>query len=147
MVNISQETAQDTEARLRRVIQQCRLTVYEGAFEFEEFPLAEFGRRANHEALALVRDDSVWNQLVSADKNAAEPFALWRFHFPAGADNSGFVGWLATHLKRKFGTGVFVICGQNSQDGGIFDYWGCPLSLGDDIIKEIKVLVSGTAKS
>ena len=147
MVNISHETAQETEARLRRVIQQCRLTVYQEAYTFEEFPLAEFGARANAEALALARDDAVWSQLVAADHNAAEPFALWRFHFPAGADNSGFVGWLATHLKRKFDTGVFVICGQNSQDGGIFDYWGCPLSLGDDIIEDIKALVSGTAKS
>ena len=147
MVNISQETGQETEARLCRVIQQCRLTVYDSAYAYEEFPLAEFGIRANAEALALVRDDSVWSQLVSVDKNVAEPFALWRFHFPAGADNSGFVGWLATHLKSKFGTGVFVICGQNSKDGGIFDYWGCPLSLGDDVIAEIKALVSGNSKS
>ena len=49
--------------------------------------------------------------------------------FPEGVDNSGFVGWVATHLKRHLGTGVFVICGQNSRRGGIFDYWGIPLQM------------------
>ena len=44
------------------------------------------------------------------------------FHFPAGVDNSGFVGWLASHLKVVLGTGVLVVCGFNSQRGGVFDY-------------------------
>ena len=63
------------------------------------------------------------------DLAADERFALFSFHFPPGLDNSGFVGWLATHLKRRLGTGVFVICGQNSDRGGIYDYWGCPAQL------------------
>ncbi len=73
------------------------------------------------------------------------PFAIWRFHFPQGADNSGFVGWLATHLKTRIGTGVFVICGQNSNDGGIFDYWGCPWELRDSVLSEVRALVAGNA--
>jgi hypothetical protein len=141
MVNISQETPAQTNARLERVIKESRLTVYEGAYAFEEFPRADFVSRVNPQALALVRDDHVWSQLVPST-NAAEPFGLWRFHFPANADNSGFVGWLATRLKQRFGTGVFVVCGQNSSDGGIFDYWGCPWSLRDDVIAEIRALVS-----
>ncbi len=58
---------------------------------------------------------------------------MFCFHFPDGLDNSGFVGWLATHLKETLGTSVFVICGQNSDRGGIFDYWACPLNLGDEV--------------
>jgi hypothetical protein len=27
-------------------------------------------------------------------------------------DNSGFVGWLASHLKAAIGTGVLVVCGK-----------------------------------
>lgn len=57
-------------------------------------------------------------------------------------DNSGFVGWLASHLKQKLGTGVFVTCGQNSNRGGIFDYWGCPAELGPSAIEEVKKLIS-----
>ncbi|MGI5346709.1 DUF6196 family protein [Streptomyces sp. CA-250714] len=45
------------------------------------------------------------------------------FHFPAAADNSGFVGWLASELKDQLGTGVAVLCGYNSAQGGIYDYW------------------------
>jgi hypothetical protein len=52
-----------------------------------------------------------------------------------------FVGWLANHLKDKFGTGVFVTCGQNSSRNGIFDYWGCPINLKEQIIQEIKKLI------
>jgi hypothetical protein len=66
---------------------------------------------------------------------------LFRFHFPEGADNSGFVGWLATRLKLRFGTGVFVTCGQHRRDGGIFDYWGVPALLAAEVIREIERLV------
>ncbi|MCG8490113.1 MAG: DUF6196 family protein, partial [Sneathiellales bacterium] len=89
-----------------------------------------------------VRDDEVWSQLVPSADSEAELFAIWRFHFREGDDNSGFVGWLANHLKEKFGTGVFVICGQNSNRAGIFDYWGCPISLRTEIIDEVKRLVT-----
>lgn len=145
MVNISQETSEQIEAKLRHVITSARLDVFGGAYAFEEFPLAHFATKANADALALVRDEQVWSQLIlSADENA-ERFAVFCFHFPKDTDNSGFVGWLATHLKRKFGTGVFVTCGQNSYDGGIFDYWGCPLELKDQVFTEVQALVAGAA--
>jgi hypothetical protein len=143
MVNISQETPAEVDARLRRVFRLARLKVWDSPHAFVEFPLADFARRADPTALALVRDERVWSMLVPDDGTAAEPFALWCFHFPAGADNSGFVGWLATHLKAQFGTGVFVTCGQNSGDGGIFDYWGCPWALRDPVLAEVRTLVHG----
>jgi Family of unknown function (DUF6196) len=145
MVNISQEKPHEIESRLRRVIQETRLTVYDDPFAFEEFSLTAFKERADLAALALVRDDEVWSQLVKAVPNSPEPFAIWRFHFSHGADNSGFVGWLATHLKKCFGTGVFVICGQNSNDGGIFDYWGCPWELRESVLDEVSALVEGNS--
>ncbi len=142
MVNISRETDAQIEARLRTVIQQSRLDILPGAWAFEEFPRSEFARKANADALALVRDETVWSQLVPCRSSQAEKFGVFCFHFPEGADNSGFVGWLASHLKRKFGTGVFVTCGQNTQDGGIFDYWGCPATLQNQVISEVKMLHS-----
>jgi hypothetical protein len=143
VVSVSKETAAQTDARLRRVIRQCSVKTYAMPYAFEEFPLAAFASKADPKALALVRDDEVWSQLVESDNEEAERFAVWRFHFPKDADNSGFVGWLASHLKQVFGTGVFVVCGQNSANGGIFDYWGCPLALKDAVIAEVKKLVSG----
>lgn len=143
MVDISHETPEQTSARLTKVIRSAKLKVYAEAYAFEEFPLAAFRSRADAEALALVRDDHVWSQLVLAPIDGGEPFAVWRFHFPQGADNSGFVGWLASYLKARFGTGVFVTCGQNSGEGGIFDYWGCPWSIRSEIIAEIERLVGG----
>ena len=61
-----------------------------------------------------MRDDKVWSQLVPCADQERELYTVFRFHFPNGLDNSGFVGWLASHLKARLGTGVFVICGQNS---------------------------------
>lgn len=142
MVNISHETREETETRLKRVIQDSRLVVYNDSYAFEEFPLADFPAKANPQALALVRDEHVWSQLVESNNPDAEVFAIWRFHFPEGADNSGFVGWLAMHLKQRFGTGVFVVCGQNGADGGIFDYWGCPWALREQVVGEVQRLVS-----
>lgn len=145
MVSISNEKPHETETRLRGVIQDTKLRIYSDPFVFEEFSVDAFKESADMTALAFVRDDQVWSQLVKALPNSPEPFAIWRFHFPQGADNSGFVGWLATHLKTCFGTGVFVICGQNSNDGGIFDYWGCPWELRDSVLSEVRALVAGNA--
>ncbi|MBI0327241.1 DUF6196 family protein [Burkholderia plantarii] len=143
MVDISHETAERTEQRLRRVITEARLVVYPGSYRFDEFPLDRFPAAARADALALVRDDQVWSQLVPSEEAGHERFGVFRFHFPDGADNSGFVGWLATHLKRRFGTGVFVTCGQNSAAGGIFDYWGVPAELAQPVFAELGRLVRG----
>ena len=69
--------------------------------------------------------------------------AGFSFHFRSGLDNSGFVGWLATRLKARLGTGVFVVCGQNSARGGIFDYWGFPTDLRHDAIMLLAELRRG----
>ncbi|HEV2673948.1 MAG TPA: DUF6196 family protein [Aliidongia sp.] len=141
MVTISRETIDETERRLLRVTAEAKLLVYPGTFAFLEFPLGDFPAAARADALALVRDEQVWSQLVPSIDEAEELFGLFRFHFPAGADNSGFVGWLASRLKQRFGTGVFVTCGQNRRDGGIFDYWGVPAALAPEIIAEVERMV------
>jgi len=144
MVNISVETSEQTQTRLLKIITHCDLTVYSSTYAFEEFPLNEFPQQAKADSLALVRDDDVWSQLIPCTDKHSELFTIWRFHFREGDDNSGFVGWLANLLKEKFGTGVFVICGQNSARAGIFDYWGCPASLGTEIVNEVKRLVQAS---
>ncbi|MGJ7902770.1 DUF6196 family protein [Lysobacter sp. 1R34A] len=142
MVDISQETIEQTDARLLAVTKQARLLAYSGSYAFLEFPLADFPAAVRADALALVRDDAVWSQLVPCEDAGEDLFAVFRFHFPDRIDNSGFVGWLASRLKRKFGTGVFVTCGQNRRDGGIFDYWGVPLAVAAETAAELDALVS-----
>jgi hypothetical protein len=100
MVSVARETADETRRRLRRVIRRARLKVYEGVWAFEEFPPADFPARVSPQALALVRDEAVWSQLVPY-RGSGEPLTLFRFHFPPGADNSGFVGWLATRRSSR----------------------------------------------
>ncbi|GAA2491135.1 hypothetical protein Ahu01nite_029380 [Winogradskya humida] len=90
--------------------------------------------------LAVVRDEDSWSWLAPADPSAGERFVVVSFHFPPELDNSGFVGWLATHLKRELGTGVFVTCGQNSTRGGIYDYWGCPAQLRTEVLQALHEL-------
>lgn len=128
-MHISRETQQQTETRLRRVLSSASLMWHEGSFSFFEFPGNEFPSHAVDGALALVRDAEVWSVLRPSSPDSVENFGIFSFHFPQGLDNSGFVGWLATRLKRELGTGVFVVCGQNARRGGIFDYWGTPLQL------------------
>ena len=144
-MHVSRESAEQIERRLYRVIAQAELEVFEHAFAFEEFVAGDFPARANPEALALVRDGKVWSQLAPAGGPGRELFKVFSFHFPEGLDNSGFVGWLASQLKRSVGTGVFVVCGQNGARGGIFDYWGCPVDVADQVLKEINSLRGGRA--
>src|SRR5262245_22981540 len=108
MVNVSRESVLQTKVRLRRLIRQATLHLYAGAYAFEEFPLGQFEERAEESALATVRDDHVQSQLSLADGGEQEIFVVWRFEFPPGIDKCGFVAWLASNLKAKFGTGVFV---------------------------------------
>lgn len=137
---ISHETTEQTEQRLRSVISQAEFKALSGSYAFLEFPLAEFPHSWVEQSLALVRDEQVWSALVPYTNTDAELFALFSFHFPAAVDNSGFVGWLATHLKLSLGTGVMVICGQNTQQGGIFDYWGVPLAMQEAAVEAIEQL-------
>jgi len=139
---ISQESSEQTQARLLKVIARAEFVFFEGIFAFEEFPLSDFPHHATPEVLAFVRDDKVWSQLIPSRDATKELFSIFCFHFADGLDNSGFVGWLATHLKQTLGTGVFVVCGQNSHRGGIFDYWGCPAQLGSQVKGAIENLMS-----
>jgi hypothetical protein len=137
---ISQETPIQMQARLRKVIAEAKLLVYDQPFVFEEVSVERFPSHHIGDALAFVRDSHVWSVLVPQRQQQQEAFSLFSFHFPPNLDNSGFVGWLASHLKASVGTGVFVVCGQNSTRGGIFDYWGAPLSVADQVLNEVKLL-------
>ena len=143
MVSISTETPDQTSARLRDVIKSARLKVYNRPYCYEEFGPGGFPHAVSSEAVAIVRDDEDWSQLIPHRGGLQERFGLFRFHFEADADNSGFVGWLATRLKQQFGTGVFVVCGQNSRAGGIYDYWGCPFALSEEIFGEVRAMHLG----
>ncbi|MFI6604820.1 DUF6196 family protein [Nonomuraea sp. NPDC050536] len=135
MVSVSMETPQQTEERLRHVIALADFVVHDGIWCFEESP-ADRPPALTADTLAVVRDNESWSCLVPHDQRHqdVEQFGIFSFHFPAELDNSGFVGWLATHLKAELGTGVFVVCGSNRARGGIYDYWGCPIDMLNEAI-------------
>jgi hypothetical protein len=81
-------------------------------------------------------------------------YKIFSFHFSASINASGFVGWLASDLKRTVGTGVIVVCGKDAREMaelrnaslGVFDYRGCPLEFADLALAEVGTLRSrGTA--
>ena len=139
-MHVSQETPAQTHERLVKVIAAADLRVFDGVFAYSEHPVETFPAERAHDALAFVRDEDVWSVLEAARGDEAEPIGLFSFHFPPGLDNSGFVGWLATHLKGVLGTGVVVVCGSNGARGGIFDYWGVPIALREKALEEIRRL-------
>jgi hypothetical protein len=126
---ISTETQEQTQNRLKKVIETSDFQIHAGEYYFKEVPINEFQFEEN--ALAIVRDEEVWSLLIPSDNSETENFKIFSFHFKDRLDNSGFVGWLAGKIKKELGAGVFVICGQNSNRGGIFDYCGCPISIAD----------------
>jgi len=141
VVSVSIETPEQTHARLLKVIAAADLVVHPGFWQFEETALTD-PPVLSAETLAVVRDDETWSRLVPAqsERPGRERFGLFSFHFPDGMDNSGFVGWLATELKRRLGTGVFVVCGSNRARGGIYDYYGCPAGVLTDALAVIRGL-------
>src|SRR3990170_3658441 len=137
---VSRETSEQTSARLIKVLAESELVVYAEPYAFIEVGVAEFPNHLVSQALAFVRDEDVWSVLIPSADPAHERFVLFGFHFVPGLDNSGFVGWLASHLKTTVGTGVMVVCGQNSKRGGIFDYWGAPVSVAGEVLAEVRRL-------
>jgi len=137
-VYISTETSEQTESRLKKVVQASDLRIYDKEYYFKEVPVDKF--QFEEHALAIVRDEEVWSSLIPSESSETENFKVFSFHFEEGLDNSGFVGWLASKIKMEFGTGVFVVCGQNTNKGGIFDYWGCPASIAGEVIKLVRQL-------
>jgi Family of unknown function (DUF6196) len=128
MVSISQERPVESEARLREVLRAAQLVHLPGAWCFERLE-----GDPSPGALATVKDVDGWCALVPATTHADEPFGVTLTTFSPQLDNSGYVGWLATTIKRRLGSGVFVICGDNPHRGGIFDYLGYPLEVADAV--------------
>lgn len=141
-MNISHETPGETDWRLRRVLALSALDVDPRAWWYQELPIPDFPSQVRNDAIAIVRDTETWSQLVPVRQgdSPGEPVRIWTFHFPDGVDNSGFVGWLASHIKRATGSGVFVVCGQNSNAGGIYDHWACPEAVADAVLETISGL-------
>jgi Family of unknown function (DUF6196) len=141
-MDITPETPEQTQARLLRVIAQARLHLETGEFAFAEYPQQQFPLQLIAHSKAFVRDEEVWSALVPASfaPEASDTFVLMCFHFDANIPNSGFVGWLASIFKQRLGTGVMVVCGQNARDGGIFDYWGLPVSLAKEALAMVEEL-------
>lgn len=139
MVHVSHETPAQTDERLRRLLRETTITEYSDPHVFVERPRRQ-QTSMTRDALAAVVDDDVMSELVPGSVSEGEAFAVLKIHFPPGADNSGFVGWLASHIKQAVGTGVFVICGHNAARGGIYDYWGVPWDLRNRINDVIEAL-------
>ena len=121
MVTVSQEVGAQTEARLRDVFRQSAVEWLPGLWAFVE---GEEAVRHN-DSIAEIRDEGRLSALYPS-LTAAERFGVFRVVLPRGADDSGFVGWLASRVKAQTGSGLFVICGQNARRGGIFDFYGVP---------------------
>lgn len=147
-MDVTPETPEQTRERLLRVMAHARADALPGDYTFAEFPVAQFPAHLASTlaggALALVRDEAVWSALLPAPAHtrAEDRYAVVCFHFAAGIPNSGFVGWLASEFKRELGTGVFVVCGHNAADGGVFDYWGIPRSVAGQAIALVHAMQS-----
>jgi hypothetical protein len=141
MVSISRETPEETRTRLRRVLAAASFKVLPGSWSYHEYP-AEPVPEPSADALALVRDEESWSVLEPSHGDEPEVFGVFCFHFPAAADNSGFVGWLAGELKDHLGTGVAVLCGYNSAQGGVYDYWLVPVQLLGEAAEHVRNLMA-----
>jgi hypothetical protein len=147
-MHVSHETADQVRARLSGVLARAELQVLDGAFAFTEHAPGSVPVAASEGALAMVRDEDGWSVLRPAPDDIAEPLRVFVLHFPPDEDNSGFVGWLASHLKATVGTGVLVVCGFNSRRGGVFDYWCVPDSIGAAAVAEVRHLrASGSSEA
>jgi hypothetical protein len=96
-------------------------------------PLAA-GQAPQASAIACVRDDDVWHQLLPVAASHPGPrMCVVSFHFPEHISSAGFIAWMAAWLREEADTGVVVIGGRDKSASpgldqgsfGVFDYWCC----------------------
>jgi hypothetical protein len=142
------ETAEQMHARLCGVIASSRFDVLPQAYAWQQ---AGTAAQLPDTALATVRDGASWYVLMPVAADAVGAYRVMAFHFAEGSNASGFVAWLASLMKQEAGTGAMVVCGFDARATpalwqtslGLFDYWGCPWSKGDDVIALIERLRKG----
>src|SRR5207244_427444 len=95
------ETGNATQARLLEVLGHADFEVLPGLYAF--VPI-DGGAKQRDDALACVRDGSVWSELVPVEAPVGPmTFRIFAFHFDSAHDAAGFVGWLHAHLARATG--------------------------------------------
>jgi len=146
------ETQEQMEARLLGVIAESQFDVLADDYIWQPM---EADRAPARDAIACVRDGSMWHEFVPAPVGtSAQRYRVVSFHFKEGGDAAGFVAWLAAHLKRSAGTGSVVICGKDRRDTpalfqtsqGVFDYWCCSVAAGEKFVAVIRSLIEGGRK-
>src|SRR5882724_7047633 len=132
------ETTEQMHARLCGVIAVSRFEALSQPYAWQ--PLSTSSQLSD-DALAAVRDGSSWYALTPVSPDAVGAYRVFVFHFAEGSNASGFVAWLAGLMKKEAGTGAMVVCGFDARATqalwqtslGLFDYWGCPWSRGDEV--------------
>jgi hypothetical protein len=132
------ESAEQMHERLTGVIAASRFEALSQPYAWHE--VSELSQLPAT-ALAAVRDGSMWYALIPVSPETAGAYRILVFHFAEGSNASGFVAWLAGILKKEAGTGAMVVCGFDARATpalwqtslGLFDYWGCPWSHGDEV--------------
>ena len=131
------ETFEEQNLRLIQAFSNSDVNFLSGSYDYEEFNSTELNLKFNKNALALIRDDSRWSQLINVDKG---PFSVFSIHFNGVDDVNGFVGWFASLLKEKLGIGLIVFVGSNSLKKGVYDYYGVPIDRILDVEREMKLM-------
>lgn len=128
MVDVVIESLSTMHHKLEHVLREAAVTSV-GIFVWKE--VSDLGDAGYSEALAYVCGNGGWIALVPSLESGPEQLQVVRINFEPDQDNSGFVGWLATLLKTELGADITVVCGYDSANGGVFDYWCVPISVAD----------------
>jgi hypothetical protein len=144
MVHVSVEVPAHSEARLRAVMRRSTVSWLPGTWVFRDGPEAATADTLTT-AIAKVADEGRVSALVPGVSDTEEVFTVFRVVLPAGVDDSGFVGWLASTIKAATGSGLFVVCGYDEQRGGIYDYYGVPQGVAGQVRHVVAALSSEPA--
>lgn len=133
MVDVMNETPRQVHAKLCRVFSKATVC-HEGMYVWREVSEPPSGFPLDG-ILAYVKGQLTSSVLVPSPHHEPDRLHVTRINFTSDQDNSGFGGWLATLLKSKLGTGVAVVCGYESANGGVFDYWCIPEEISVSAVK------------
>ena len=142
-MHVSAETAEQTDARLRRVMAMATLDVDDRSWWFEEL--------ARSRTSSVGRGRMPSRSSATPTAGASSSRSARPTHRPSDSGSGPSIPERGgqqrlrrlarhPHQARNPGGGVFVVCGQNSRRGGIYDHWGCPEAVADQVLETIHAL-------
>jgi hypothetical protein len=139
MTTVKIETNSKLIERLYYVLKQSEFVEFDELYYFKQF---EETPNLENNALSYIRNGNYWTGLIEAEDDRTENYKIFCFKVNTTSNNSGFLGWMATEIKKKLGISIIVFCSHCPTTDKDILYIGCSSLYGNQVKNFIETLMN-----